>query len=64
VTVRGRGRVADDGATDLVQKTVMLPRALVRRIEWAGHGNFSRGLRKLLLANDEADLRQRSDDDD
>lgn len=49
---RGPGRVAADGATDLVQLTVRVPKTLADRLRRLGDGNVSLGLRRFAAALD------------
>lgn len=58
---RGRGRVAADGATDLVQMTVRVPKKLADRLRRLGGGNASLGLRKFAAALDRDEMERSSD---
>ena len=58
---RGRGRVAVDGATDLVQLTVRVPKTLANKLRRIGGGNASLGLRKFAAALDRSELERSSD---
>ena len=61
VRPRGPGRVAADGATDLVQLTVRVPQTLADKFRRLGDGNVSLGLRRFAAALDR-DVRGGSSD--
>lgn len=58
---RGRGRVAADGATDLVQLTVRVPKTLAGKLRRLGGGNASLGLRRFAASLDRGELERSSD---
>ena len=58
---RGPGRVAADGATDLVQLTVRVPKTLAAKLRRLGGGNASLGLRRFAASLDRGELERSSD---
>ena len=61
VRPRGPVRVAADGATDLVQITVRVPKKLADQLRRLGGGNASLGLRRFAATLDRGELERSSD---
>jgi hypothetical protein len=59
---RGPGRVAADGATDLVQLTVRVPKKLADKLRRLGGGNASLGLRRFAATLDHEERADSSDE--